>query len=417
MRRSKKASVLLIVLITIVLTSLALVNFIERASNDLLVEARAAEASRLRVDAYSALEVTLAVLSEFSQADNGLHSPAEGWSDPLAFAAYDPPSGRTVEVTFEDESGKLSLPHASASQLLSIFQGWGLSSSDSQQLTDALLTWMRNNYVPTTTVGTNAYDNAPIPYVPPQRSLRSFSELAAIDFVRQKFYDESGVPNDLWRKFVAAFSLYNFSQPNLNSAQPDTMTALGQSNPAQQQQLSDYLKGTGEYKQQGPGYFKTTTDANNLFGAQNMPQGVGTQIQALRITVTVHEANTSFVLSTVIAPPNGAKPVASTEQVVSSTGTTTANTSNASDVSSTTANNNNNSNPDGSTPASASQNSANEPGQPTGSTQSSPGQSGASTTTVNVPQLNYPFTLLEIHEQILENTANPVPPPATAPSV
>ncbi len=107
MRRSKKASVLLVVLITILFTAFALVAFIDKASNDLLVEARAAASNRLRVDAYSALEVTLGVLNEFLQVDGALHSPAEGWGDPLEFAGYEPASGRTVEVTFEDESGKL----------------------------------------------------------------------------------------------------------------------------------------------------------------------------------------------------------------------------------------------------------------------------------------------------------------------
>ncbi len=202
----------------IVFTSLALTAFIDRASNDLLVEARAVRANRLRADAYSALEVTLGVLNEFIQTDGALHSPAEGWSDPLAFAGYEPASGRTIEVTFEDESGKLSLPHADANQLTSLIQSWGVTQTDAEQLADALLTWMRKDHVASTDAGTPDYDHAVIPYAAPQRSLRSFDELAAIDFVNKKFYDASGQPNDLWHRFAAAFSLYDFNPPNLNSA-------------------------------------------------------------------------------------------------------------------------------------------------------------------------------------------------------
>ncbi|HXA81305.1 MAG TPA: hypothetical protein VNV14_08535, partial [Opitutaceae bacterium] len=381
------ASILLIVLITIAFASLALVTFIDRASNDLLVSARAAEANRLRADAYSALEVTLGVLDEFIQADGALHSPAEGWSDPLGFAGYEPASGRTIDVTFEDESGKLSLPHADVNQFTNLFQSWGVTQSDAEQLADALLTWMHNDHVASTDAGTPDYDRAAIPYAAPQRSLRSFDELAAIDFVNKKFYDENGQPNDLWHKFASTFSLYDFDPPNLNAAGPGTLTALGQSDPALQGQMSSYLKGTGDYKQQGPGYFKNTTDANNLFGAQAVPKGVGTQILALRIIVTVHEDNSSFRLETVVTQKNQAKAIAATEQVATADGTAT-NAANGA----TTANNG---------PASTS------PG-------AAPASSGTSVT--NTVQLNYPFTLLEVHEEIIDNLAKPSPSPDAIPS-
>jgi general secretion pathway protein K len=383
----------LIVLITIAFASLALVAFIDRASNDLLVAARAAEANRLRADAYSALEVTLGVLNEFIQADGGaLHSPAEGWSDPLGFAGYEPASGRTIDVTFEDESGKLSLPHADANQLTNLFTAWGVTQSDAEQLADALLTWMRKDHVASTDAGTPDYDQATIPYAAPQRSLRSFDELAAVDFVNKKFYDENGLPNDLWHKFAAAFSLYDFNSPNINSAGSDTLTALGQSDPALKNQLSSYLKGTGNYQQQGPGYFKSTADAGNLLGAQSVPQGVGTQILALRIIVTVHEDNSSFRLDTVVTQKSQAKAVASTEQVTLPDGTTT-NT------------------PGVPVPATASNGSASTASSSPGTATAANNSTGATTTT----QLNYPFTLLEVHEEIIDNTANPSPSPNATP--
>src|SRR2546430_83696 len=104
-------SVILIVLVTLLFTSLALMVFIEKASSDLLVEARESNSTRLRVEAYSALETTLGVLEEFRAVGGALHSPSEGWADPLTFANYQPGEGRTVEVAFEDESGKFGPPH------------------------------------------------------------------------------------------------------------------------------------------------------------------------------------------------------------------------------------------------------------------------------------------------------------------
>jgi hypothetical protein len=143
--RSTRSSVLVIVLVTIVFTAAALVALIEQASTDLLVESRAVAARRLRREAYSALEVTLATLQGFVTAGNGLHHPAEGWGDPLGFAGWTPREGCTAEVTLEDESGKLPLPRADATVLANLFESWSLTPADAQRLTDALLGWMRKD--------------------------------------------------------------------------------------------------------------------------------------------------------------------------------------------------------------------------------------------------------------------------------
>jgi len=184
--RSPRASVLVIVMVTLIFTALALTAFLEKAGNDLIVEAREADTRRLRQEAYSALETTLAVIEQFRAVTNGLHTPAEGWNDPLTFAGYVPTEGRTVEVSFEDESGKLSLPQANANQLQNLFIAWGLTVGDSEKLTDAFLGWIKRNHTYSTSLNP-AYGQATLPYVEPRRSLRSYSELAAIEFARTIF--------------------------------------------------------------------------------------------------------------------------------------------------------------------------------------------------------------------------------------
>jgi len=99
--RRRTGSVILLVLMTLLLTAFALTKYLEKASIDLMADARDASADRLRVHAYSALETVLAVLQEFQTANSGLHSPAEGWGAPLDFAGYTPPDGLTVEATLE----------------------------------------------------------------------------------------------------------------------------------------------------------------------------------------------------------------------------------------------------------------------------------------------------------------------------
>ncbi len=310
--RLTRGSVLIIVLVTLMFATVALYAFIEKASNDLLVEVRAADAMHLRTEAYSALETTLAVLEDFRLVGGALRSPAEGWADPLEWAGYIPAEGREVTVTFEDESGKLPLPNADYPTLVRLFESWGLLQADAGRLADALLGWMQPDYQAASADAPRPedYERAALPFAPPKRSLRSFSELTAIDLIREEFFDEHGNPNDLWREFTGSVSLFNYRQPNINSARPAVLHAQAGYDETQQGQLADYLNGTGTYSYQGAGYFRRANEVATVLGAQSVPTGFGAEIHALRITVSVREGLASFRLHAVVAPAGGARIVA-----------------------------------------------------------------------------------------------------------
>lgn len=383
--RPRKGSVLVIVMVTLLFAAFALVAFMEKASVDLLVDQRDVLTRRLRVEAYSALEATLGVLNVFRETGNGLKSPAEGWNDPLTFAGYTPTEGRVVEVAFDDESGKISLPHANPVVLTNLFKNWGLQQADAEGLADALLGWMKRNHVYSSSVQPN-YDMGAIPYLAPGRPLRSYQELAAIEKVRDMFYDADGRPNDLWKRFADSISLFDFARPNINGAKPDTLAALGQFNDTQQQALGDYLRGTGTYVSQGPQFLASAADAQRITGPTGDTGVFAPTISALRITVTVRDGRTEFKLSTVIAPPQG--------------GATTVQTTATAARAQTSA-------------AGGSQTAAQQQNRPNaGQAAVRPG-----TTAAGSPQnpaaarnLRYPFTLLEIREN------DEIPPPPPAPS-
>lgn len=365
-RRPLRASVLVIVLVTVLFASLAVVAFIDKAGDDLLVDSREVIARRLRREAYSALEVTLAVLAEFRQVNGGLRSPAEGWAEPLTFAGWSPREGCEATVQFEDESGKLSLPNAEVAPMVSLYQSWGLSQADAERLADALFSWMKKDYVPAS-AHTPDYENVTLPYQPPLRSLRSYQELAAIDFAREFFFDEDGRPNPMFQRFVSTYSLFDFKQTNLNAASMEAMQGMGLLDRSQQQQLADYLGGTGSRQRQGPGYFQSVSEATKLLGAGAFPSNYGTEISALRVIVKIREGRTAFVLTAVVAPAGGAKAV---EQVAASHKVT-------------------------------------EEKTPTADPTAPSTTSSANATTSK--KLNYPFTLLEIRENAEIST---VPAPA-----
>lgn len=377
--RRRGGSVLIIVMITMLFAATALVAFMDKASNDLLVDHRAVQTRELRMEAYSALETTLAVLQDFSGVDNGLHSPAEGWNDPLGFAGYTPANGRTIDVAFEDESGKISLPHATADVLSRLFQSWDVPQADADEMADAMMGWMHHDHIYSSSI-TPDYEQSAIPYDEPGRPMRSYSELAAIDKVRDFFYDADGRPNDNWRRFVASVSLFDFKSSNINGAKPETLAAIGQYDPTQRSTLSDYLGGTGQYQNQGPGYFQDAGQAQTIAGQGGNPGAFSTTITALRILITVHEGKSEYRLAAVVAPPNGAKTVQQTATSPKAKASATINqspTQNRSAPNATQAND-------------------------------AAAQSGQNPTNQN---LRYPFTLLEIHEN---DEIPPAPPPPPA---
>ena len=370
-RRHNAGSVILLVLMTLLLTAFALTKYLEKTTIDLLADAREVRSERLRVEAYSALENVLAVLQEFQTVDGTLRSPAEGWGTPLEFAGYAPLAGLTVGVTLEDESGKISLPHADFPTLRDLFLVLGEKQTDAERLADAMLVWMQPGYEPVDSFSARAtdYERATIPHDPPARSLHSFGELAAIRFVRDTLYDEQGNPNELWRRFVDSVSLYDFTQPNVNGAADTTLAVLGGYDDTSVRTITDYLSGLGSYARQGPAYFRNPQDVAGVVGQATNTSRLGAQVACLRVNVTVHEGPSSFRLSAVVAPPNGAGAPPADPPPPTTDSSTTQSGADSSTTSATTA-------------TAAATTAANT--DATGSTAQ--------------PALNYPFTLLEIRE-------------------
>jgi hypothetical protein len=375
-----RSSVIVLVLISLVFTAAALTLFVEKAGNDLLVEVRQADAMRLRQEAFSALEVTLAVLEDFRQADNGLHSPAEGWSDPLTWAGWTPSEGRTVDISFQDESGKIPLQHADLPTLTTLFENWQMAPLDAGKLADAIIGWMQNGYIYSTALTTD-YAQAQIPYAEPGRPLRAFGELAAIDVAKDVFFDENGLPNANYARFENDVSIFTFSQPNINGTNPDVMAAVGQFTDIQQQHISDYLSGVGQYAQQGRQWFQNTSTLVAIAGLGGNAAPFGTTISALRIRVTVHDGRSKYQLSAVISPQGGA-------------GINKTNATNATNAA-------------GGASASATTSLAS-------TAQPSSTASSAATAATASQSINYPFTLLELLEE--DEIPPSAPPPVEPPS-
>lgn len=303
--RSRRGSVLIVLLITLVFAALLLTRLVEASSTDLLITMRSADRDRLRTDAYSALESTLATLADFRAIDGALYAPAQGWGDPLGYTGYTPRPGVTVEVTFEDESGKISLPTLRPDTLSLLLAQLGLSPNDAARVSDAMMAWMQRGYNATANdVSAEAYQRNDPPAQPPYRPLRSFDELAAINVARDYFYGADGQPTQLWRDFTERVSLYQFAGTNLNTAGAAVLLAAGWDQTqvdALQKHLGTVAAGTN-----APPYFRSAADARRQLGKVTL-NGFGTQISCLRVIVTAREGAASMRLTALVAPPGAAR--------------------------------------------------------------------------------------------------------------
>lgn len=300
-RHPRRGSVILFVLGVILLTAFLLTRLIDRAGGELLAETKAASRTTLRDEAYSALEVSLAVLADVAANDRGLHAPAQGWGNPLEYAAYEAPPGFTVTVSFEDETGKLPLATVSGTVLQQYLVNIGSTTTDAERLADALLAWTKTDYLPRTSeADPRTYENAALPYAPPHRALHSFEELRAIAIIRDLFFDHEGQWTELGDKFRADVSLQSFNRVNVNSARPSVLVALGL-DPTLAVTMADELAPTPD-PSRDPKFYRTIAEAAAEHGTGLTTAGLGADVQCLCIRVTVRQGARVFQLEAVVSP-------------------------------------------------------------------------------------------------------------------
>jgi general secretion pathway protein K len=176
--------------------------------------------SDLRRVAYSSLEVTLAVIGEYASYDNALYAPAQGWYDPLGFAGITFPDAE-VTVEFQDESGKLPFQSLYEDDLTFriILSDLGFDDYTATELVDKFQDWVDgDDLIRPDGAENDFYLDAPIPYEPTNAPIGSLQELALIGGFREEFFDSYGRPNELFYRFKSLFSPVNDGSLNINSA-------------------------------------------------------------------------------------------------------------------------------------------------------------------------------------------------------
>jgi general secretion pathway protein K len=297
----------LLVLGVVLLTSFLITKLVDRAATELQVESRAARRASLRDEAYSALEVALAVLADASAAQNGLHSPSEGWDRPLEFAGYTPGEGRQVEIAFDDETGRLSLPAADEPALQRLLLALDVPQGEAERFSDALFAWTKAGHVARfPDSDPRRYELERPPYAAPQRALRSLEELRAIPVARELLFTANGDWNETGHRFRAAVSVHSFRQVNINTAHAAALVALGL-DPAR---ADTVVAPPASLADAPPQFFRSVAEAAAVHGNDIAQPGIGADVRCLRMLVLVREGGRTFSLAATIhtAPGDAGSP-------------------------------------------------------------------------------------------------------------
>ncbi len=291
--RSDRGSVILFVLGLVLLTSFMLMRFIDRAHTELLTEAKHGQQVPLRHEAYSALQITFAVLEDIAAIDEGLHSPDQGWGEPLDYFEYTPAEGIELAITVEDESAKLSLANTDAVTLTALLTTMEILPSDAERITDAILAWSRPDYTAQFSESeADTYLRRDPALTLPQRPLRTYDELRLMPAVLEILCDENGEWNETGRQFLDNISLLPFDFINLNTGRADVLSALGVDD-ANLRALEDRRLNDGR---EPPRPYYTLADAGAELGNIPANDRFGTDAQILRITINASQGGRVYKL-------------------------------------------------------------------------------------------------------------------------
>jgi len=298
--KTTRGSIIVLVLVFIILLTFIVMAFLEEASARIKYYGLFHNRDDLRVDAYSALEITLAVINEYREVEGALWGPSQGWGDPLQQVEFKPAHAQYVRVSFEDESGKLPLASLDYNTLLVLFDVLGFDLPDREALADGYLDWTdEDDNRRLNGFDGDDYDDMDPPYKPANAPITTWDEFHLIKPWNTLFWDENGVPTEKWNLFKSSVSLYHTGAININQANPTVMAVLYEKGLVDPRNIEDYRNGAdGE-----PG----TEDDRLIRDGQNGPnfnlgnsKEITNSIEMLRVTVEAIRGDARFMLQALV---------------------------------------------------------------------------------------------------------------------
>lgn len=295
---SRRGSILVAVLGCILLLAAILTAFLEEATSKIKYFGLFYQRDDLRAHAYSALDVSLAVISEIREIDGQLWGPHQGWSDPLGYAEVTFPEELSISIRFEDESAKIPLRNAPPEVIQYLLEELEVEFSVAQELTDTLFDWTdADDLHRLNGFDGDDYEDRDPPYRAPNAPVQSWDEIRLIEGWGEYFFDEDGRPLPRLAEFRRSVSLYAEEKVNLNTANPLVLNVISRLAGISTAPLSDFR--AGRDLEPGTSDDRVLIDTSDPLIA-DMAEFAGITIDTLLVEVEVSRGEASFLLSAIV---------------------------------------------------------------------------------------------------------------------
>jgi len=295
----RRGSIIVLVLVFVVLLTFIVVAFLGEATSKIKYYGLFHNRDDLRTDAYSALEISLAIVNQYREIEGSLWGPEQGWSNPLEQFGFTPRNAQSVKVTFTDESSRIGLKEVDRDTLMALFEILGFDLPEREELTDGLIDW--------TDVGDERslngfdgedYEDMDPPYRPANAPVTSWDEFRLIHPFRELFFTEDGTPEPEWAQFREAFSLYHSGPPNINQAPSIVLQILQEKGGLDMLSFLDYKNGQDGIPGTGDDRLLRSVDERFVVGES---AAVATEIELLRVRVDARRGSAVFTVEALVS--------------------------------------------------------------------------------------------------------------------
>jgi general secretion pathway protein K len=294
----QQGSITVLVLVFVVLLTFIVVAFLEEATSKIKYYGLFHNRDDLRVDAYSALEISLAVINQYREIEGALWGPSQGWANPLQQFGFEPAHASSVSVTFEDESAKLGLQSLEYDDLLTLFDLLGFDLPEAEALADGLIDWTDEDDARRLNgFDGDDYEDMDPPYKPANSPIVSWDEFRLIQPFNTLFFDETGRPTSAWNSFRSAVSLYHTGKVNINQASGLVLEFLGEGGFLDPVALAYYKDGSDGIPDTEDDRLMRTTEDSILGEGSD----VSTEIELLRVKVRATRGDARFDLEALVS--------------------------------------------------------------------------------------------------------------------
>lgn len=295
---SHRGSILVAVLGMVALMAALMISFLSEATERIKYSGLMDERADVRTVAYSAMEITLAVMNEIGEIDEDLYSPTQGWNNPMAYSGINLGEGYDITVEFEDESSKFSLSKISRNELMMLFEEMDLDLMTADKLTDCLLDWMDDDdYARLNGFDGEDYEDRDPPYRAANAVPQSWEEFRLIEQFDTLFWDEAGQATPQFAAFKSAVSLYNTGSVNLNTANTLVIRTLAR--------MAGFNPDMLEERMAGYDRIRGTMDDELIKSAEDLMfdaelSNTAYKASLIQVRVTVSYGDAKFLLTTLV---------------------------------------------------------------------------------------------------------------------